>query len=90
MIDYSIGQSVVKDESDASHIVEESSKFVGWWGRKKALFVTNDQSVESMSLIRHNLSLNLTDSLYVTDCNSQNTIPLNAELQFHYKNKALP
>lgn len=78
---------VVNDESDVVAL-EESSKFVGKFGRKKALSVIDVQSVESLSIVRYNLTLS--DYLYLTDFNSQNTLPLNSESQFDYDNKAPP
>lgn len=74
-------------ESDATPI-EGSSKFVGRFGRKKALSVTNAQSVELLPIVRHNLSL--TNYLYLADLNSINTFPLISESQFDYDNKAPP
>ena len=71
-------------ESDVAPI-EDSSKFVG---RKKALSVTNAQSVEALPIVRHDLSLS--DYLYLADFNSINTYPLISESQFDYKNKAPP
>ncbi len=73
--------------------LEESLKFVGKikidfsFGRKKALSVPNAQSVESLQIVRHNLSLS---DLYFTDFNSPNTFPLISESQFDYDNKAPP
>lgn len=76
---------IVNDESDVSPIVEESSKFIG---RNQGLSVTNAQSVESLSIIRHNLSL--TNYVCLTDFNSKNILPLTSESQFDYDNKAPP
>ena len=79
-------------ESDATPI-EESSKFVGKFGknadvcvfgRKKALSVTNAQSLESLPLICHNVTL------LVLDCNSTQVLPVNREALFNYDNKAPP
>ena len=88
--------SVLQDESDAVS-TEASSKFVSTleknadvcvFGRKKALSVPNAQCIESLQIVRHNLSL--TNYLYLSDFNSINTFPLISESQFDYKNKAPP
>ena len=86
LIDSSIGQGVEVDVPTTS--IEESSKFVGRFGRKKALSVTNVQSVESFPIIRYNVTLS--DCLNLVDFNSQNTVVLRNEEEYDYKNKAPP
>ena len=74
-------------ESDVTPLVEESSKFVGKVGIKKALSVTNVQSVESVPIIRYDV-ITLSDCLNLVDFHSQNTVVLNKK--YDYKNKAPP
>ena len=71
---------VVNEESCSTIIVEESSKFVGKFGRKKGF--------SAVSVVCHDVTLS--DFLYLVDFNSQSTVPLILESQFDYKNKAPP